>query len=114
MVKNDSDNKTAYNSIKIVFKKSSPNTQTESDDSKVIITSPQMGSSRYYTYESHVDISGVFTNKEIDKISYSVFYEGKEDKDSSYPAITKGSYDKNTNTTNWSIKDFPANIFVLL
>jgi hypothetical protein len=108
VVKNDSDNKTAYNSIKIVFKKSSPNTQTESDDSKVIITSPQMGSSRYYTYESHVDISGVFTNKEIDKISYSVFYEGKEDKDSSYPAITKGSYDKNTNTTNWSIKDFPA------
>lgn len=108
VVKDDSDNKTAYNSIKIVFKKSSPNTQTESDDSKVIITSPQMGSSRYYTYESHVDISGVFTNKEIDKISYSVFYEGKEDKDSSYPAITKGSYDKNTNTTNWSIKDFPA------
>ncbi|NMB34420.1 MAG: hypothetical protein GX992_09400, partial [Clostridium sp.] len=36
VVKNDSDNKTAYNSIKIVFKKSSPNTQTESDDSKVI------------------------------------------------------------------------------
>lgn len=108
VVKDDSDNKTAYNPIKVFFRESSSNIQTGADDSKVIITSPQMGSSRYYTYESHVDISGVFTNKEIDKISYSVFYEGKEDKDSSYPAITKGSYDKNTNTTNWSIKDFPA------
>lgn len=96
------------NSAPIVENKEIEISNLNSTDSKVIITSPQVGSSRYYTYESHVDISGVFTNKEIDKISYSVFYEGKEDKDSSYPAITKGSFDKNTNTTNWSIKDFPA------
>ena len=74
VVKNDSDNKTAYNPIKVFLEKFT-NTQTESDDSKVDI--PQ-SSSQYYTHENHVDISGVFTNKEIDKISYSVFYEGRE------------------------------------
>jgi hypothetical protein len=99
VVKNDSDNKTAYNPIKVFFRESSSNIQTGADDSKVLIVLPQEGSSQYDTRENHINISGVFTNKEIYKVSYSVFYEGREVKDSSYPAITKGIYNKETNTT---------------
>lgn len=75
---------------------------------RVLVLSPQEGGSQYETAEKNINISGVFTNREISEISYSVFSEGKEVKDSSYPQITKGIYDNETRTTEWWIKNIPV------